>query len=65
MEKTKGMTLGIGKIILVILGCVLMPVLIFVALGAAIYQETHAKETRTETVPTFGQVLAATGLRRR
>ena len=52
MEKTQGMALGIGKVILVILGGVLMPVLIFVALGAAIYQKAH--ETQRETVPAFG-----------
>ena len=47
----------IGKVTLVLIGCVLMPVLIWVALGAAIYQKARAR--KVQTAPTFGQILAA------
>ena len=51
----------IGKVILAVVGCVLMPILIWVALGAAIYQ--GAKTHKAQTVPTFGQILTV-GIKR-
>ena len=58
----------IGKVILVLVGCVLMPVLIWVALGAAIHYKLKARKTRTITTPTLGEILqnmSARGLVRR
>ncbi|MDP2916894.1 MAG: hypothetical protein Q8O16_03060 [Dehalococcoidia bacterium] len=46
----------IGKVILVIIGCILMPVLIWVALAAAIYHRIRV--FRTHKVPAWEQVLA-------
>ncbi|MDP2917505.1 MAG: hypothetical protein Q8O16_06210 [Dehalococcoidia bacterium] len=51
----------IGKATLAIIGCALMPVLIWVALGAAVYQK--AKAAKAQTVPAFGQILTA-GIKR-
>lgn len=61
MKKLMRVTTGIGKVFLTILGCLFMPVLIWVALGVALYQK--AVETRTEAkqVPTFRQILTDTG----
>ncbi|MDP2916893.1 MAG: hypothetical protein Q8O16_03055 [Dehalococcoidia bacterium] len=55
----------IGKVTLVLLGCVLMPVLIWVALGAAVYQKFRARKAQTAPAPTFGQIIAAAGFRRK
>jgi hypothetical protein len=65
MKTTKKITLGIGKVLLAIVGCVLMPVLIWVALGVAVYQKTHQNETAKEQVPAFGQILATAGFKKR
>lgn len=65
MKTTKKIAVGIGKVTLALLGCVLMPVLIWVALGVAITLRIRARKAQTETAPTFGQILAATGLRRK
>ncbi len=54
----------IGKVTLVLVGCVLMPVLIWVALGAAIYQKARAYKAQTEA-PTLAQVLAGAGFKER
>ena len=56
MKTTKKIALRIGKVLAAIIGCVLMPVLIWVALGAAIYQKAHQREARKELVPTLGQI---------
>lgn len=57
MKTAKKIALGAGKVMLALLGCVLMPVLIWVALGAAIYQKVHQRKIQIEQVPTFGQIL--------
>ena len=49
-----------GKVMLAILGAILMPVLIWVALGAAIYQ-SHQRKAQAEQTPTLGQILAWAG----
>jgi len=49
----------IGKVLLVLLGCIMMPVLIWVALGAAIYLQAKARKTHTVAAPSFGQILTA------
>ena len=47
MKGTKKITGGIGKVVLALLGAVFMPVLIWVALGAAVKQGTQRKATHT------------------
>ena len=59
MKTIKKIALSIGKVIVAILACGLMPILIWVALGVAIYQKSHQKEARKELVPTLRQILAA------
>lgn len=53
----------IGKVLLALAGCVLMPVLIWVALGAAIYQKAKARKKQRATTPTFGEILQSTGVK--
>lgn len=55
MKTLKKAALDTGKVILAILGGIMMPVLIWVALGAAIYQKVHQEKVQKDTVPTFGQ----------
>jgi len=57
MKTIRKIALGIGKVLAAIIGCVLMPILIWVALGVAIYQKRHQPQTRRELVPTLGQIL--------
>jgi hypothetical protein len=64
MKTLKKIALVAGKVLAVILGCVLMPILIWVALGVAIYQKTHQTEVQKELVPTLGQILAAAGIKK-
>lgn len=45
MKRTKRITRGIGKVVLALLGAVLMPILIWVALAAAMRQGTRRKAT--------------------
>ncbi|MDD4859305.1 MAG: hypothetical protein PHR56_03770 [Dehalococcoidales bacterium] len=61
MKKLMRAMKGIGKVFLAILGCLLMPVLIWVALGVALYQKTIAARAETKPVPTFRQILTDTG----
>jgi len=61
MEKTMKVLRKIGKIMLVVLGAILMPVLIWVALGVAIHYKVQARKAgEPKPTPTFGEVLAAT-----
>jgi len=62
MEKAKQIARGVGKVILALLGGVLMPILIWVALGVAVYQRVHEKRVQREPAPTIGEILAAAGL---
>ena len=61
MKGTKKIGRVTGKVTLALLAGVLMPILIWVALGAAIYQ--GAKAHKAQTVPTFGQILTV-GIKR-
>jgi hypothetical protein len=63
MEKTRKALKTIGKICLVIIGCALAPVLIWVALGVAIHQRAKAKEAG-KPAPTIGEILATAGRQR-
>jgi hypothetical protein len=60
MEKTGKVTKTIGKVALVILGCALAPILIWVAFGVAMHQRARAKEAG-KPAPTFREILAAAG----
>ena len=44
MKTLKGIVRGTGKLTLALLACLLMPVLIWVGLGAAIYQRNRADD---------------------
>jgi len=59
MEKTMKVLRKIGKIMLVVLGAILMPVLIWVALGVAIHYKFQARKEQKK-VPTIGEILATT-----
>jgi hypothetical protein len=41
MDKIMNTSKGTGKVILALLGCLLMPVLIWVGLGTALYQKNQ------------------------
>jgi len=60
MEKTKKVIKTIGKMMLVIIGCALAPILIWVAFGVAMHQRAKAKEAG-KPAPTFREILAAAG----
>lgn len=62
MEKTKKILAKTGKVMLALLGCVLMPILIWIALGVVILQKTK-KRQRVEAAPTLGQILEAAALK--
>ena len=64
MKTIKKISLHIGKVMLAILGCILMPVLIWVALGVAVHHKTLQREVGREQVPTFGEILAANDVKR-
>ncbi len=62
MERVKQIARGVGKVILALLGGILMPILIWVALGVAVYQRVQEKRVQREPAPTIGEVLAVAGL---
>ncbi len=64
MKTFKKIALGIGKVLAAMIGCVLLPVLIWVALGVAIYQKTHQGEARKELVPTLGKILGVAAVKK-
>jgi hypothetical protein len=60
MGKTKRVFRTIGKICLVVVGCALAPILIWVALGVALHQRARAKAVG-KPAPRIGEILAAAG----
>jgi hypothetical protein len=58
MNKMMRVTKGTGKITLVILTGILMPILLWVGLGVALNQKLRVKKHVTETAPTIGEILA-------
>ena len=62
MERAKQIVRGGGKVILALLGGILMPILIWVALGTAVYQRVREKRAQRKPAPTIGEILAAAGL---
>ena len=59
MEKTVKIARVAGKAFLVLLGGVLMPVLIWVALGAAVTWKAREKRVKHTPVRRIGELLAA------
>ena len=62
MKEIKKIAKGAGKVILVLLIGVLMPILIWVALGVAINLKLHEKRVKQTTAPTIGELLNKAGL---
>ncbi len=61
MERTKRILGGVGKVALAIVGGILFPVLIWVALGVAIYQRAQERGTQRKPTPTIGEILHKMG----
>jgi hypothetical protein len=59
MKTVNKITLGIGKVLAAIIGCALMPILIWIALGVAIKQKPYRKGACMEPVPTSGHTPIA------
>ena len=60
----KGMTKiarGTGKVFLALVGGILMPILIWIALGVALNKKLREKEVRQAEVLTIGEILAKAG----
>ncbi len=51
-----------GKVVLALLGAILMPILIWVALGVAISQKMRDKVPQRAPAPSIGEILAVAGL---
>ena len=62
MARGKQITRGVGKVFLILLGVILMPILISVGLGMTIGQRVQGKKLRQKPAPTIGEILAAAGL---
>ena len=58
MERTKQIIRGTGKVIMALSGGILMPILIWVALGTAINQMTRERRLQRKTAPTTDGILA-------
>ena len=62
MARVKQITRSVGKVSLILLGVVLMPILISVGLGVTIGQKVQGRKLQRKTAPTIGEILAAAGL---
>ena len=62
MERVKQIARGTGKVILALLGGILMPILIWVALGVAVNQWVRERRLQRESAGTVGKILADAGL---
>jgi len=62
MARGKQITRGVGKVFLILLGVILMPILISVGLGMTIGQRVQGKKLQQKPAPTIGEILAAAGL---
>ena len=63
MERTKKIAKSAGKVMLALLGGILMPILIWVALGVAISHKMHERAPQRRPAPTIGEILTAAGLK--
>ena len=59
MERTKRVVKGMGKVILALLTGVLMPLLIWVALGTAINRKMVEKSVQRKLAPAADETLEA------
>lgn len=57
MEKTKRITWGTAKVFLALFTAVLMPVLIWVALGVAVNRKINEKNALRKTAPAIDETL--------
>lgn len=64
MKGTKKIVRGTGKVMLALLGGILFPALIWVALGVAVNQMLRERRPKRAPAPTIGEILAAAGQRR-
>ena len=62
MKGTMKVLKGIGKVILVLLTGILMPILIWVALGVALNQKLRDKKLKQATTPAMREILTRAGL---
>jgi hypothetical protein len=62
MKRMKRFAVGASKVCLALLGVILFPILIWVALGVAVNQRMKEKRQR-RAVPTMGEILTAAGLK--
>ncbi len=62
MKRIKRIGWGVGKVVLALLGGILMPILIWVALGAFLTQKIREKRQQRMSTPTVAEILAAAGL---
>ncbi len=62
MGRTKEITKGTGKVVLALVAGALIPIWIWVALGAAISQKLRERSAQRKPAPTIGEILAAAGL---
>ena len=58
MKELIKITRGIGKVILALLGAILMPILIWIALGVAINKKLREKEVPQMETETISELLA-------
>ncbi len=62
MKRTKQIVRGIGKVILALFAVVLMPILVWVALGAALNIKLREGKAQRAAVPTDGEIVTTPGL---
>lgn len=62
MARMNQIARGVGKVILILLGVVLMPILISVGLGVTVSQRVQGRRLQPKPAPTIGEILAAAGL---
>jgi len=62
MKEIKRIGRGVGKVVLVLLAGILMPILVWVALGASLTQKIREKRQQRMSAPTIAEILAAAGI---
>ena len=62
MERIKRVAGGTGKVVLALIGGILFPILIWVALGVAVNQKLRERRPQRAPAPTIGEILTAAGL---
>jgi hypothetical protein len=62
MKETEKVAQGTGRVILALLTGILMPILIWVALGVALNKKLREKKLKQATAPAIGEILGKAGL---